>query len=395
MEAGMPPENFKALAIVIPTRNRSDMVGLALKSALALAPIVPIRVFVSDNSTDPEESDRIKILLAAIADDRVCLLKPPEPMSMTLHWDWAMSEVLRTTDASHVAYLTDRMFLRPALFQEAMRACKKFPGEIISYADDRLNDERLPIVYRPAIRSGKVYRIQSQSLLDLSSRMVFYTCLPRMLNCIAPREHLERLAVRYRTYFDSVSPDFSFCYRSLESTESIIYLDKSVMLSHGHARSNGHSFIRGASTDATKDFLRHLGPNILNADSPLPNVLTVGNGIASEYLRVRRESGSVAMRPLSLNAYMAYLAGEIDQFTDRDHATAVSRQLKEAGWEESGWSGLNPIKTATKEWFHSLIAQHYDDADVAMVHASMDLGRTFPWVHRFARKYRCEEVDIN
>lgn len=391
----MSPEIFKELAIVIPTRNRSDLVGLAIKSALALAQIVPVRVFVSDNSTDPDESNRIRDLLAAIADDRVRLLRPPEPMSMTLHWDWVMGEVLRRTDASHVVYLTDRMFLRPALFLEAMMACKKFPGEIVSYADDRLNDERLPIVYRPAIRSGKFYRIQSQSLLDLSSRMVFYTCLPRMLNCITPREHLERLAVRYGNYFDSVSPDFSFCYRSLESTESIIYLDKSVMLSHGHARSNGHSFIRGASTDASKDFLKNLGPNVLNADAPLPNVLTVGNGIASEYLRVRRESGSMAMRPLALKAYMAYLAGEIDQFTDSDHAAAIRRQLADAGWEERIWSGLHPIKTAIKEWLHSLIAQHYDDAEVAMAHASMDVGRNLPWIHRIARKYRCEEVDIN
>lgn len=391
----MSLEKFKELAIVIPTRNRSDIVGLAIKSALALAQIVPIRVFVSDNSTDADESSHIKALLVSIADNRLSLLRPPEPLSMTLHWDWAMGEVLRRTDASHVVYLTDRMVLRPGLFLEAMTASKTFPGNIVSYADDRLNDERLPIVYRPAVRSGKVYRIQSQSLLELSSQMVFYTCLPRMLNCITPRVHLERLAVRYGNYFDSVSPDFCFCYRSLESTESIIYLDKSVMLSHGYARSNGHSFIRGASTDASKDFLRNLGPNVLNADAPLPNVLTVGNGIASEYLRVRRETGSLAMMPLSMSAYLAYLAGEIDHFTDSDHAEAIRRQLIDAGWKEGSWSGLYPIKTAIKEWLHSLIAQHYDDADVAMSHASMDVGRHLPWIHRITRKYRSEEVDIN
>ena len=389
----MGDARLEELAIVIPTRNRSDLVGFAVRSALKLGRS-PMRVFVSDNSTDVAESRDIEALTRSIADERLTLLRPPQPLSMTKHWNWVMSEVLQRSSASHVAYLTDRMIFRTALFEEAVAISVKFPGDIVSYADDRLEDEDFPIVYRPSIRSGTTYRIQSQSLLELSARMVFYTCLPRMLNCIAPRAHIEKLGKRYGNYFDSASPDFCFCYRSLEATESILYLDKSVMLSHGHGRSNGHSFIRGVSTEASKDYLKDLAGTQINVDTPLPNVRTVGNAIASEYLRVRRETGSAAMPALSMPAYLDFLASETSRFTDIDHAKAVRRELTDAGWKGRSRSRWQGRKTAIKEWLHSLTAQHYNDADVAIRRASMDGGRLVPWIHGMARSYRCEEVDI-
>jgi len=380
------------LAIVIPTRNRSDLVKTALASVLAVHASRLSAVIVSDNSTRSEDSRELGRLVESLGDARLVLLKPPKPLAMTAHWEWVMNRALAMPDITHVAYLTDRMFLRPRWFLEACDLSARYPDDIVSYADDMIQDDRRPIAYAPSVRSGKAFRIESASLLEQSARMAFFTCLPRMLNCIVPRPHLEALKSRYGEYFSSVSPDFCFCYRSLSAVSSLVYLDKSVMVSHGHDRSNGHSAVKGRRTETSEDFIAQLPvTQKLFEGVPLPDVHTVGNAIASEYLKVRMEQGG-SMPPLSIDAYLECLAAETMKFEDRELARATRQRLARAGWRPGLEFRFRAIRTWLMTHAHSILERRFQDPTIALGAAAKEPRTTLPWLHGAVRPYRAEEI---
>ena len=73
-------------------------------------------VLVSDNSTDPEELERLRSWCAERPDEPLQYVRPPEPLPMSAHWQWALERALESPDTTHVMYLTDRILIRPGTF---------------------------------------------------------------------------------------------------------------------------------------------------------------------------------------------------------------------------------------------------------------------------------------
>ena len=380
------------VAIVIPTRNRVDLAKLAISSALAVDQACVSRIVVSDNSTDRADARELDRFMDSIGDARLVLIRPQDPLSMTAHWNWVMARVLAMAGATHVTFLTDRMVFRRLWFEEACALSRRFPGDIISYADDRVQDDRRPVVYAPSVRSGKTFRIESMSLLEQSARMSFFTCLPRMMNCIVPKAHLDVLKSKHGQYFSSISPDFCFCYRTLASADSIVYLDKSVLVSHGYDRSNGHSFIKGKTTETSEDFISQLPRGgTLCGSTPLPDVHTVGNAIVNEYVKVREEYMG-ALPPLSTPAYLTCLAAETWRFDDPAKARAVRKRLASAGWRPDAKFSWQMARVRLMAIIHSLIEHRFSDPAAAMRAAVHEPTFKVSWLHRVARPYRATEI---
>src|SRR6266542_3882086 len=114
------------VAVVIPTRNRADLVPAALGSVVSRPP-KGVEVVVSDNSTDPDQCERTRNACDQYAPELVRYVRPPEPLDMGTHWQWALDSALSCGDASHVLYLTDRMVFRPAALADVVRLVEKHP----------------------------------------------------------------------------------------------------------------------------------------------------------------------------------------------------------------------------------------------------------------------------
>src|SRR5436305_1270382 len=69
--------------------------------------------------------------------------------------------------------------------------------------------------------TGNVFEIRSARLLGLTAQAVLHESLPRMLNCIVPRTILNTVQVNFGAIFDSISPDFNFCYKALALEDTI------------------------------------------------------------------------------------------------------------------------------------------------------------------------------
>src|SRR4030095_9964432 len=274
--------------IVIPTRNRASVAKNAIQSVIAQN-VPDIELLVSDNSTQPQELESLERHCLQLQHPRLSYVRPPEPLPMSAHWDWAINQALSSTK-KHFIYLTDRMMFKPNSIRPLLEAVAVSPADIISYNHDRIVDDTLPIRVEQTSGSGKLLRLETTRLSYLYSQANVSACLPRMLNCVAPRELLESMRARFGNIFASIAPDFCFCCRCLELADSIIYYDHSPIFHYGLKRSNGASLNRGELTQDHADFVANI--DNLRLETPAPEVFTTWNVIFDEYCRMSRQARS-------------------------------------------------------------------------------------------------------
>ena len=376
------------LAIVIPTRNRSDFARLAIGSVVSQLAGERVRVIVSDNSTDEGQSAELAELVAALGCDAVTLIRPSGSMAMTEHWEWAVSRAMELVCPTHLLILTDRMAFKRGALATVLGAVSRFPNEIVSYTYDRVDDNSSPVRYLELPRTGRLYRMPATELLALSARMQFFSFLPRMLNCVVPVPIINQLRNVHGTLFASVSPDYCFCYRALDSVTSIVYLDESVLVNYGQLRSNGASFGRGVNSADSVDFINAVGMTKINSMTPVPQILTVGNAVAHEYLSVAAGSKSGKFPALSREAYLRFLGLEHLRFADARQRDEGLRTLRSEGLRQDLNFHISAAKQAVEKILVRILSRRFSTMEAAVSFATQRGSRRKAWLRFILRRYQ-------
>jgi len=344
---------FNGIIIVIPTRNRAAVAEAAIQSALQHE-AVEVSVLVSDNSTSEEELKRLANFCSSLGDRRLTYVRPPQSLRMAPHWDWALHQALELYSYNHVTFLTDRMMFKPGARAKVAAIASEYPDSIISYMHDRVADNQLPIRVDQHPWTAKLYRASAKHLLQLSSHSILHEMLPRMLNAVVPREHLARLAQRFGKFFDSHSPDFNFCYRSLELVESIMFYDEALLIHYALNRSNGAAATSGENNNEDReDFVSGVMGQAGYFAVPIPEILTPRNSIAHEYCVTRNETKSQKFPLLNEKQYLEALASELPEITNLEVKAETERRLLSNGWKKPTRSAalarrLSPTRVANK-----------------------------------------------
>jgi glycosyltransferase involved in cell wall biosynthesis len=324
---------YKGVVVVIPTRNRASLAKNAIGSVIS-QDVPGVELLVSDNSTQPEELESLAKHCEHLRHPSLTYVRPPEPLPMSAHWDWAIEQALRS-QKNHFIYLTDRMMFKRDELRPLVDLVSNYPQDIITYNHDRIIDDAEPIRIEQLPVSGKLLRLETLRLSYAYSQIDLHYCLPRMLNCVVPREPLENMRARFGNVFASIAPDFCFCCRSFEVVDSIIFYDQSPIFHYALKRSNGASLTRGELTQDHADFAASIDINHLTLDTPAPEIVTTGSIILHEYCRVRRETGSSRFFDLNREKYLAYLAQEVRRIEDKQRQANLYRALLKHGWKPS------------------------------------------------------------
>ena len=114
-------------SIVLPTRNRPNLVPTAVQSVLE-QDCRDFELIISDNS-DPERSEETRaVLSAALADPRVRYVRPSRPLAMVEHWEWAV----RQAQGEYTGVLTDRMAYKLYALGMIKQELQARPADLIS-----------------------------------------------------------------------------------------------------------------------------------------------------------------------------------------------------------------------------------------------------------------------
>jgi glycosyltransferase involved in cell wall biosynthesis len=309
---------YSGAVVVIPTRNRAELAMNAIRSVLG-QPVVDVRLVVSDNSTSDLERSALAAFCERLDDPRVRYIVPPQPLPTSPHWNWAMQQALSLGDCSHFAFLTDRMMFKPDALKPLIEIITKYPDRILSYMHDMVDDFSSPVVLHQYTWTGNLYEVSSAHLLGLSAESVMYdSCIPRMLNCIAPRAVLNAIYERFGSIFASIAPDWNFCYRALDTVDSMLFYDKAALVHYAQQRSNGQSVHHGVANESFVNFTKELGATPLNFAAPFPEIVTVWNVIINEYCYTKQVTQSRRFPELNLDKYVQALAVGIDSIKDPD-----------------------------------------------------------------------------
>ena len=325
---------YTGIVVVIPTRNRSAIAINAIRSVLD-QPVENLNVLVSDNSTTDAEREALAVFCSAQADERLRYVRPPKPLPMAEHWEWALAEARQSFPASHVTYLTDRMMFRRDALRDAVTAAAQYADQVITYNMDAIVDHVRPVRVEQYAGSGRLLEIETVTLSRLLSQSIFHASLPRMLNSIVPLEVFDRMRERFGNVFLSIAPDFRFCCRCLELEDTVLFYDRSLLFHYALDRSHGASVSRGEITPDTADFTANLpvDNSIRNYSTPIPQLITAVNAVFQEYCLFKQETNSPRFFDIDLPKYLQANAEEIQQFTDAARRDEILALLMAHGYQ--------------------------------------------------------------
>ena len=323
-----------SLAIVIPTANRAEL-AIAACESLVQQTGCDFHVFVSDNSTEPEQQQRLAEGCAAFDAARVTYLRPPEPLRMATHWDWALRQAMQRSAASHFCIHYDRKITKPGHLRLLADVAAAFPDDLITTMIDSVVN--LGGKSRPAHTQwdGRVYAVPTAHIVDMTVKGAITElgqAFPWLSNCTVPRAGLERIAARFGSICDSTTPDSCFAYRFCATHDRFLHFDRAIGILYGYNRSIGIGYLRGSGGDFDR-FMQLWGERPWLDAAPIPGLTLGQNILFHEYELVRRAAKDPRFKAVEMDGYLRELAGALCWIEDPQRAAEIGAVLRAHGWK--------------------------------------------------------------
>jgi glycosyltransferase involved in cell wall biosynthesis len=214
-------------SIVIPTRNRPQLVQYALQCALAQT-FDDYEVILSDNSDGPET----RAVYDRFATPRTRYAKTPRMLSMPDSWEFAVGQAT----GEYVAILCDDDAIVPGLLQRLHDLLERDPADMVSWrrhayvmGDWFIENQRNHLYVRA--KGAGVTRVESETWL----RKWFHTCdyhhqAPMLFNGICRRSVIEDCRREWGRFFLSPCPDVGAGLMMLSRIPSYLQINGALAL---------------------------------------------------------------------------------------------------------------------------------------------------------------------
>jgi hypothetical protein len=336
------------LTFVLPTRNRARLAIAAIRSLLAQEGCA-VSIVVSDNSSSDEEVSLLADFCRSAGDARLLYIRPPEPMLMATHWNWAVQQAMERTGGTHFGIQYDRKLWKPGALRPLAAVCAADPEATVAYGWEVAFETPAGVTtWRPRA-TGRLYEIRSEMLIRLTSRGMLQQlglALPVFANCLVPRRTLERIQATFGTICDSTAPDSAFTYRFAATEERYLYLDQTPVITYAYRLSNGFAYFRGDTRGTYGDWVRLWGDRPWLDAAPIPGLSLGQNVMFHEYVMVQRVAGEKRFPPIDRDGYLRELAHGLLWIDDEVRRNEMRRVLIEHGWRES----RRPVHRRLASW---------------------------------------------
>lgn len=272
-------------SIVIPTRNRYQLLDEALLSALN-QDFGDFEVVVSDNSSEDATQTVIDTYRS---DPRLTAVRTAELLSMNKHWEFAT----RKTRGRYVLLLTDRSVLKRHALRTIHDAIRSSEHEILacSWRWSLFDDEaQLEFADKPVVQRDGVLELTSREVAQsfADGKAVFSYDLPRALNSCYRSDLAEAIRSKHGAMFVPISPDFTSAFYVLAYAEHLLFIDSALFISQGLKQSTGGSTV--GSIAAVNQYMKSLDDADYYAHVPIKMAL-VENLIFEDFLAIQEKAG--------------------------------------------------------------------------------------------------------
>lgn len=327
----MPAPRF---SVLLPTKNRSIIVGDAIRSVLEQT-LHDWELVVSDND---DSNSATREVVAGFHDPRIRYFRTSGTLAMHENWESAF----QNSTGSHVLVLEDKQRLNRNALETLDRVLASHPDAVITYPVVLTREDVPP----PLPRDLNPVLMSAAGLLDRYCDFdeESWQYLPRGLNSVAPATLLRDLQRTSPTgrVFSHLTPDHSQAYQVLSRVEGVLHLPGSVIyipLSLGKkgSFSNGLSCMRKDAN--AQRWFDQLPVSIedLVRDVPIQTHWMPVNIVLYDFQRFLRRSGYTPrynwVRYHSLALYMVLLGRWLGcDMTPELSATAASLRKRPLGF---------------------------------------------------------------
>lgn len=301
---------FVPLVVIVPTRNRASLAVRTIDTLLQNAN-PQLTVLVSDNSTEEPEVSALAEFCRSKRQPKLHYIRPPEPLGMAPHWEWAVNQALNKFTANHFTVVTDRFLVRKNGINELASIARKYPDKAIVYRMDSVYDQVTPCFVERSRWTGSIFQIKTADILAANAKGENYDLTPVFLNSIATRQIITDIQAKYGDFCVSIAPDFYSGFKTLGHVDDILLYDKPLTINWGRARSNGLSYARGVTTKDSKSFAEGQGGTLIYPATPIPEITVIINAIMHEYLAVKNKNKSTKFVEIDQEAYFVKMADHI------------------------------------------------------------------------------------
>jgi glycosyltransferase involved in cell wall biosynthesis len=259
-------------SILLPTRNRSEIVGGSVQSVVSQSE-PDWELVVSDNDESPELT---RDVVSAFRDPRIRYLRTSGQLSMHDNWENA----LKNARGAWILVLEDKQRLAPKALAFLRSACAANPDSIVSYP--------FVIASREDLESPRSVprqrRFRCEAVVEEFCRFspLYWDIFPRALTSCAPKHLFDRARELSRTgmVFSFITPDYASGFQLLNLAKDLVHLREPVIVVPPSVHRSKKTYSNGqASMTKQKSYDRFM------ASIPIPTeVILEGCGIPSIYL---------------------------------------------------------------------------------------------------------------
>ncbi|HWB20298.1 MAG TPA: glycosyltransferase, partial [Phycisphaerales bacterium] len=265
----MPPR----YSIVIPTRNRADLLKLAVRTVIAQS-FDDYEVLVSDNAS----ADHTAQVIASFRDSRIRSVRTPTSLVMPESWAFALSHAR----GEYVMFLCDDDALHPRALASIDAVANQTNADVIywrwchyQHADWSGSAGQDIFSFGPPF-SDRVFNVNAERLLECAydMRLSHNANVPRMLNTAVHRSAIDRAregsnglgaqAPAANGIFRPASPDWAAMVALCAHAKRMAFLDAPLLVAGACAQSIGASATR--RDEAARAYLRDIRaryPNLI------------------------------------------------------------------------------------------------------------------------------------
>lgn len=295
-------------SVLIPTKNRSYLVGYAIQSVLNQT-CADFEVVVIDN----DDGGATAQVVQGFSDPRLRYIRTGG-LSMPDNWERSFREAR----GDYVTILTDRMVLRPWALDTLKKAFDSGDHRIISWGLDMIEDTRSGETFftrrrAPAPLPDRV--IAAPELLERFLNRSYWDTilvLPKGLNSCCHRSVLKRLwqGPAGRVCL-AVAPDYTFAFQQLAYYDQALHLGQHLALASNRESTGRSSQLKDNVSD---EFMKQVGgPPHSFTHVPI-KAFFVQNSLMNDFLRVRELAGGhLAPYELPLVPYFTHCYLELAQ----------------------------------------------------------------------------------
>lgn len=207
-------------SVLLPTRNRAEIVGGAIQSALGQT-FRDLEIVLCDNDDDGTATHEA---VAEISDERLRYVRTGG-LSMCDNWDHALEQAR----GRHVLVLEDKQRLVPNALEILHHHLEQLGDVPVKYGLRFAATETIagPAMIPPAKRHD------CREIIDLYCRFSYrsYALLPKGLDSTVPRDLAMRLKAESPTshFFSYVNPDYASAFQVLGAVESIFVVESALV----------------------------------------------------------------------------------------------------------------------------------------------------------------------